>query len=247
MKHLFFIPLLLCFFSTASAQVKFISSGRIEFEKRVNQFSFYDKEDDEAPWVIEMKKTFPKMVNEVYYLDFNEQKSVYKLGKENTDVKYMWGRKPSETDVTVQDVQNNQILVQRDIFEQTYLVKDSLRSYDWKISNETRTIAGFECRKAVTKICDSVYIVAFYTDEITVSSGPESFGGLPGMILGLAVPRLQITWFATKVELKEPSETILNPKQKGKTVTWQAYEKDLNRAMKDWGKYGAKVMWTSLL
>jgi GLPGLI family protein len=218
MKHLFFIPVLFCFFSTASAQVKFISSGRIEFEKRVNQFSFYDKEDDEAPWVIEMKKTFPKMVNEIYYLDFNEQKSVYKLAKENTDVKYMWGRKPSETDVTVQDVQNNQILVQRDIFEQTYLVKDSLRTYEWKISNETRTIAGFECRKAVTKICDSVYIVAFYTDEITVSSGPESFGGLPGMILGLAVPRLQITWFATKVELKEPTETMLSPKQKEKQL-----------------------------
>jgi len=247
MKYLFLISLFFSLQSTSSAQVKFISSGHIEFEKRVNQFSFYDKEEDESAWVIEMKKVFPKMVNEIYYLDFNEHKSVYKLAKENTDVKYMWGRKPSETDVTVKEIKNNQILLQRDIFEQTYLVKDSLQNYEWKISNETRLIAGFECRKAVTKICDSVYIVAFYTDEITVSSGPESFGGLPGMILGLAVPRLQITWFATKVELKEPTEAMLNPKQKGKTVTWQVYEKDLQKAMKDWGKYGSKVMWTSLL
>ncbi len=247
MKYFLLIAILFSVHSASIAQVKFISSGHIEFEKRVNQFSFYDKEDDESPWVVEMKKVFPKMVNEIYYLDFNETKSVYKLAKENTDVKYMWGRKPSETDVTVKDIKNNQILLQRDIFEQTYLVKDSLQNYEWKISNETRLIAGFECRKAVTKICDSVYIVAFYTDEITVSSGPESFGGLPGMILGLAVPRLQITWFATKVELKEPTEAILNPKQKGKTVTWQVYEKDLQKAMKDWGKYGSKVMWTSLL
>ena len=247
MKYLFLISLFFSLQSTSTAQVKFISSGHIEFEKRVNQFSFYDKEDDESPWIIEMKKVFPKMVNEIYYLDFNEHKSVYKLAKENTDVKYMWGRKPSETDVTIKDVKNNQISLQRDIFEQTYLVKDSLQNYEWKISNETRLIAGFECKKAVTKICDSVYIVAFYTDEITVSSGPESFGGLPGMILGLAVPRLQITWFATKVELKEPTEAILNPKQKGKAVTWEAYQKDLNKAMRDWGKYGAKVMWSSLL
>lgn len=247
MKYLFLISLFFSLQSTTSAQVKFISSGHIEFEKRVNQFSFYDKEDDESPWVVEMKKVFPKMVNEIYYLDFNEHKSVYKLAKENADIKYMWGRKPSETDVTVKEIKTNQILLQRDIFEQTYLVKDSLQNYEWKISNETRLIAGFECRKAVTKICDSVYIVAFYTDEITVSSGPESFGGLPGMILGLAVPRLQITWFATKVELKEPTEAMLNPKQKGKTVTWQVYEKDLQKAMKDWGKYGSKVMWTSLL
>ena len=247
MKHFLLIAVFLSVQLAVRAQVKFISSGHIEFEKRVNQFSFYDKEDDESPWIIEMKKVFPKMVNEIYYLDFNEHKSVYKLAKENTDVKYMWGRKPSETDVTVKEIKNNQILLQRDIFEQTYLVKDSLQNYEWKISNETRLIAGFECRKAVTKICDSVYIVAFYTDEITVSSGPESFGGLPGMILGLAVPRLQITWFATKVELTEPTEAMLNPKQKGKTVTWQVYEKDLQKAMKDWGKYGSKVMWNSLL
>lgn len=247
MKYLF-IPLLsFCFCSALPAQVKFISSGHIEFEKRVNQFSFFDQEDDESPWVQEMKKTFPKMVSELYYFDFNENKTVYKLAKENTDTKYMWGRKPSETDVTVKDIKNNQISLQRDIFEQTYLIKDSMQNYEWKITNETRTIAGFECRKAVTKICDSVYIVAFYTDEITVSSGPESFGGLPGMILGLAVPRLQTTWFATKVDLKEPTELMLSPKQKGKVATWEVYQKDLNKAMKDWGKYGSKVMWNSFL
>lgn len=247
MKYLLLISVLFSLHTGAAAQVKFISSGHIEYEKRVNQFSFYDKEDDEAPWVVEMKKVFPKMVSETYYLDFNENKSVFKLAKENTDIKYMWGRKPSETDVTVKDVKNNQISLQRDIFEQTYLVKDSLQNYEWKISNETRLIAGFECKKAVTKICDSVYIVAFYTDEITVSSGPESFGGLPGMILGLAVPRLQVTWFATKVDLKEPTEAMLNPKQKGKAVNWEVYQKDLNKAMKDWGKYGSKVLWNSLL
>lgn len=247
MKHIILISILFCAQKASFAQVKFISSGHIEYEKRINQFSFYDKEDDESPWVLEMKKVFPKMVSETYFLDFNENKSVFKLAKENTEIKYMWGRKPSETDVTVKDVKNNQISLQRDIFEQTYLVKDSLQKYEWKISNETRVIAGFECKKAVTKICDSVYIVAFYTDEITVSSGPESFGGLPGMILGLAVPRLQVTWFATKIDLKEPTEAMLNPKQKGKTVTWDAYQKDLNKAMRDWGKYGSKVMWNSLL
>jgi GLPGLI family protein len=247
MKKYILLSLLSVAFVVADAQVKFIGSGRIEFEKRSNQFSYYDQEDDQSPWVVEMKKAFPKMVNETYVMDFNEEKTVYKLVKEDPSGKYAWGRKPSETDVTVKDVKTGQISLQRDIFEQTYLIKDSLRNYKWRMTNETRTIAGFECRKAVTIISDSVYIVAFYTEEITVSSGPESFGGLPGMILGLAVPRLQMTWFATKVELKEPSATALTPKQKGKTVTWAAYEKDLNKAMGDWGKYGTKVLWNSML
>ncbi len=247
MKKILIIFALIIASQALQAQVKFIGSGRIEYEKRINQFSYFDKEDEESPWVTEMKKNFPKMVNDVYVMDFTQEKSVYKLLKENTDVKYVWGRKPSETDVTIKDLKNNQISLQRDIFEQTYLIKDSMQKYEWRITNETRTIAGFECRKAVTIICDSVYIVAFYTDEITVSSGPESFGGLPGMILGLAVPRLQITWFATKVELTEPTPAALAPKQKGKLVNWQAYQKDLGKAMKDWGKYGAKVLWNSLL
>jgi GLPGLI family protein len=247
MKLIFISLFLLASAEIAEAQVKFISSGRIEFEKRSNQFSYYDQEEEENSWVIEMKKAFPKMVSETYVMDFNEEKTVYKMLKPDPAGKYVWGRKPSEDDITVKDMRNGQIALQRDIFEQTYLVKDSLKNYKWRMTNETRTIAGFECRKAVTIISDSVYIVAFYTEEITVSSGPESFGGLPGMILGLAVPRLQMTWFATKVELKEPTATALAPKQKGKTVTWTAYEKDLKKAMSEWGKYGAKVLWNSML
>lgn len=247
MTRILILFILSCFITPTFSQVKFISSGHIEYEKRMNQYSFYDKEDEESIWIQEQKKVIPKMVTDVYSLDFTENKTVYKLAKENTDNKYVWGRKPSENDLNIHDLKNSTVSIQRDVFEQTYLLKDSMKNYQWKITNETRTIAGFECRKAVTIICDSVYIVAFYTDEIAVSSGPESFGGLPGMILGLAVPRLQVTWFATKVELKEPSEAMLNPKQKGKAVTWEVFSKDLNKAMKDWGKYGSKVTWTFML
>lgn len=247
MKYLFIFILISTSFLKVMSQPVFISNGFIEYERRMNQFSFYDKEDEESIWIQEMKKTFPKMVSDVYHLYFNTQKTVYKLGVENTVAKYVWGRKPSETDIIVRDVNNNSIAIQRDIFEQTYLIKDSVSKTEWRITNETRTIAGFECRKAVTIICDSVYVVAFYTDEIAVSGGPESFGGLPGMILGLAVPRLQMTWFATKVMIQQPSEAILNPKQKGKIVTWEAYQKDLNRAVGDWGKEGIKIIWNSML
>jgi GLPGLI family protein len=48
-------------------------------------------------------------------------------------------------------------------------------------------IAGFNCRRANAMIMDSIYVVAFYTDEILTTGGPESFSGLPGMILGVAL------------------------------------------------------------
>ncbi|HET9055214.1 MAG TPA: GLPGLI family protein, partial [Chitinophagaceae bacterium] len=165
MKYWFSFLLTLVIY-VANAQVKFITAGKIEFEKRFNQFALYNKEDLESTWMKDMIKNFPKVLSETYVLDFNEEKSVYKLAKENTDNKYLWGRKPSVDDIMVKDLKNNRIKMQRDVYEETFLLEDSLRNCEWRITNETRNIAGFECKKAVTKICDSVYVVAFYTDEI---------------------------------------------------------------------------------
>lgn len=245
------ILITLCFSVLAlysNCQQRFISAGKIEYEMKKNQHKqLEDEENAESEWIKELKKNMPKFVVETYSLSFNENKSVYRLEKENADNKYLWGGKPSETDNIIKDVQYQKVSIQREVYERTYLVQDSIRQLDWRITDETRDIAGFECRKAVTKICDSVYVVAFYTDQIPVSSGPESFGGLPGMILGLAVPRLAMTWFATKLELAEPTSQQLSPVQKGKKSDWKGIETDMKKALKDWGKYGDRQMWRFLL
>lgn len=231
----------------ANAQTQFITKGRIEYERKLNQFKPFEENESENEWMKELMKTMPRLVTDVYELRFNETRSIYKLAKENTDNKYMWGTKPSETDHVVNDLSGNTVTAQREIFENTYVIKDSLRNLEWKITSETRDIAGFECKKAVTKICDSVVVVAFYTDQISVSAGPESFGGLPGMILGLAIPRLYTTWFATKLELIEPTPAQLSPAQKGKKVNWSQLYTELKKGMKDWGKEGHRRIWTASL
>lgn len=239
MKYIIFIFLLVSG-TRASAQSTFIYSGRIEYERKVNQ---HFNLDGDSEWMLEMKKQIPKFVTDVYELVFSPDVSLYKLARENPDNKYMWGGKPSSSDLVVKNLEKRQLSLQRDIYEQTYLLQDSLRNLQWRITEEKREIAGFDCRKAITRICDSVYVVAFYTDQIPVSSGPESFGNLPGMILGLAVPRLSITWFATRVELATPSVQSLNPTLKGKKTNWVKYNADLQKAMKDWGKEGAMNLW----
>jgi GLPGLI family protein len=231
----------------AISQSQFITKGKILYEKTVNQHKPFEEEGGENEWWKEMMKTFPKIVKDQFVLTFNETKSVYKLEKENTDNKYMWGSKPNETDNVINDLTNQSVSIQREIFENTYLIKDSLRNFEWKITQETREIAGFECKKAVTKICDSVVVVAFYTDQIPVSAGPESMGGLPGMIMGLAIPRMYATWFATKLELIEPTVLQLNPGQKGKKVNWMQLNAELKKGMKDWGKDGHRRIWSSSL
>jgi GLPGLI family protein len=234
----------------AKAQVAFITGGKIEFEKKLNQHqtikSTNDPDEQQSSWQEEYLKQIPKSVTDIFVLEFNEHKSVYKLAAP-TDQKYMWSAKPSEDDVLVQDFEKKEMTVQRDVFETTYLIKDSLRNLSWRITDETREIAGFTCRKAVTKICDSVVVVAFYTDQIVVSSGPEAMGGLPGMILGLAVPRLYTTWFATKVILNDYTDQQLTPKQKGTAANWKNLHVTLNKALKEWGKWGNRFLWSLLL
>lgn len=244
MKKIIFLTAFAFLLVSAPAQPTFITKGRIEFEKRINQHKNIEEQAENNIWYQTMLKSYPKFINDVYELQFDENHSYYKLAKENTDNKYlMWGTKPNDADGVLQDLQAKTVSTKRDVFENTYVIKDSLRNLDWRITDETREIAGFECRKAVTKICDSVYVVAFYTDQIAVSSGPESFGGLPGMILGLAIPRLYTTWFATKLELVEPTPAQLNPTQKGKKVNWEELYADLKKGLKSWGKEAEKRIW----
>lgn len=228
------------------AQNTFIYSGKVYFEKRVNQYQLLDMDNDDN-WSELMKKTMPKITVDEFVLSFNKGVSLYEMEKENENNKYIFGMKPSTQNIIWKNLEQNKIEEQKEVFEQQYLLKDSLRKLEWRITGETREIAGFDCKKAVTKICDSVYVVAFYTDQIPVSSGPESFSGLPGLILGLAVPRLYTTWFASKLELLPPNTNISMPKLKGKATNWDGLQKDLLNGMKDWGKSGPKYVWNALL
>jgi GLPGLI family protein len=126
-------------------------------------------------------------------------------------------------------------VVQKSVFEETFLVKDSVRKIKWKITDETRDIAGYTCRRANGIMMDSIYVVAFYTTEIPLSGGPEQFSGLPGMILGAALPHENITWFATKVtDAGLPPNTVVPPK-KGKVTDGKGLLKTMQTVMKDRG------------
>lgn len=233
--------------SLSYGQTNFIMQGRITYERRVSQFKINEKEGEEDFWITEMKKVLTKTLSDTYSLDFTPTQSYFKLLKENTDNKYMFGNlKPNETNYVLQDLTTSTTQMLRSVFENDYQLKDSIKKYEWKLTGEVRDIAGFECKKALTTICDSVVVVAFYTDQIPVKAGPENFNGLPGMIMGLAVPRLAATWFATKLELINtpiPTPAIV----KGKKVTWSDINNDITKGLKQWGKEGQVIAWLSTL
>jgi GLPGLI family protein len=225
----------------SSAQPKFVSTGKIEYERRTNQHTMLE---DESMFDGMMKEMMPQFAITYYDLYFTEGKTLYKEGREPENKKIHWSI-TYLTNTVYRELDNGTRTTQRNLFGSSYLVQDSALKINWKITNEPRTIAGFECRKAVARIFDSVVVIAFYTDEILPSAGPESFGGLPGMILGLAIPRLHTTWYATKLELVDVTKQ-LSPPTEGTRYTGEQYQKQVKTFMErnEWLK---KISWQMVL
>jgi GLPGLI family protein len=177
----------------------------------------------------------PEYLVTYFDLSFNGNISLFQPGRDNPDNIRMWNA-PGSDNIVYCDRGTGQQVSQKNIFGSSLLLTDSLRRLEWRITPETRIIAGFECHRATTVILDSVFVVAFYTDQIVPSAGPESFGGLPGMILGMVIPKLHTSWYATHLTLSESKPLV--PPKKGKKMNYAQVQSTLQESLKDWGDYG---------
>jgi GLPGLI family protein len=231
----------LCCLVAVTAQLKaqntiFLAEGKIEFEKKLNLYSQMDEGDS---WSDLQKKTMPKFKTSYFDLIFSKNKTIYQPGRENPDNNKLmfFDNSVAQENVIFSALDSSRSISQKKVFEQVFLIQDSTRQIQWKITDETRTIAGFQCRRANAIIMDSIYVVAFYTDDIIAPGGPESFNGLPGMILGVSLPHQHVSWFATKVSARPVTAAELKMPSKGKKVTNTTLKESLKEVMKDWGKY----------
>ena len=235
----------LIIFVTISANAQqFISTGMIEYEVRINNHRMFG----DGFWAELWKDKMPQFSTTYYKLTFNDNKSVYKFDRLNERDKLPWGSNNAEDNIWYNDFTTDTRVNQKFVFDNTYLLADSLMKMDWKlVPNETREIAGFVCRKAQTVIFDSVYVFAYYTDEITVSGGPMGIHGLPGMILGITIPRMFSSWIATKLQVNGVNTSIIVPPTKGKKKPPKELQKSVEDVSKNWGTWGKQSVWNIFL
>ena len=228
---------------SANAQ-QFINSGMIEYEVRVNNHRMFG----DGFFGEMFKNKMPNFSTTYYKLTFNDNKAIYKYDRLNEKDKLPWGSNNAEDNVWYNDFNSNTRVNQKSVFGDIYILSDSLMNLDWKLMpNETREIAGFICRKAQAVIFDSVYVFAFYTDEITVSGGPMGIHGLPGMILGITIPRMFTSWIATKLQVNGVNTNIIAAPTKGKKKPATELEASVRKATKDWGTWGQQSVWNIFL
>ena len=167
-----------------AAKAQYILGGAIEYERRTNIHAQFEGEE----WFERYKSTMPKFSTLYYDLVFDTGKTFYKPGREIEGATKSWGNGPATENIVYTELSAKKVTALKPVFETKFLIHDSARKLAWKEKNEMRTIAGHSCHKAVSIICDSVYVVAFYAEDIPVSGGPEMFGGLAGYDTGACGP-----------------------------------------------------------
>lgn len=216
-------------FNQLSAQhARFIKSGEITYEKTVNQHAIIKRmnsgnrsysafnDDDELNDYLKNIPQFKKLQST---LKFSDTKTLFTPIAESQNGMSMIGPFAEQANIVYTDLAAKTFTTEKNFFDEIFLLKDSTKKIIWKLTSEMRDIAGYECRRANAVIMDSIYVVAFYTDRIPVLGGPESFTGLPGMILGVALPHDNVTWFAKSVTDKPiPSNEVKAP-VKGKPTS----------------------------
>lgn len=233
MNAKFLIPTILFSLFLSSLHAQFIDKGVIEFEVRTN----IKKTMGSSSWAESMKDKMPDFKTCYFIYTFSDQSASYKFDR--------WDKKESTMDFFRQSDEKSEWYtnfkegyynMKKEVFGSTFNIKDSLRNIKWKLTNENRIIAGYNCRKAIGVTLDSIYVFAFYTDEIVIPGGPATIHGLPGMILGLTIPRLYTSWIATKVKSYNNDAPIISSPEFTKNIwsTKTAIE-TIKEKTKDWG------------
>ena len=202
----FLICSVLCF-----SQQSIVDRGLIVFERKVNTYAVLPDflkgselvSPDALPTYLQRyRQDHPQFWVDSFQLIFINDSTLYQPIGNISPFLHGTGVPMADKNRVFSSLSTNQFFAEKNAYNESRIIQDSLVKIRWKLTDETRDIGGFECRRANGLVYDSIYIVAFYTDAIMTKGGPEGFHGLPGMILGLALPHYHITYFATRIDPK---------------------------------------------
>jgi GLPGLI family protein len=199
-----------------------IRSGVIQYERRINLLKRYP----EMKMMLERRggSTIKTDLFSLYFTD----SSTYFIPA--LDVPQERGMGWFTTSNSYQEnLRTQQRLMKLDFLGNYLYVEDSIKSIPWKFTDNKRTIAGYNCRKAVWQKYDSTRIYAWYTEAIYPTCGPDGISGLPGAILGLASEDGSLVYFAQSIEGKEINLDNLTPLfKRKKALTYAEFKQTVN-------------------
>jgi len=236
------------------AQVK---EGKIVYE-RTMQLQIRINDDNPA-----FQNMIPKERKDKFELFFTDGKSLWQPVEDDgqgDDMTFgdagggmkMDIRVPGSDDIAFHNITESKKVDQKELGGKSYIIADSIKKMSWKVAGETKVILGHNCMKATTqrmqenfrmsmdngeakreKVMDTMNIVAWFTNEIPGSFGPDTYQGqLPGTILEIDVNNGRNSFKAIEISPKIDVAKIKEP-SKGKKVTAEEFAKEREKLMQE--------------
>jgi GLPGLI family protein len=208
-----------------------------------------------------MAQMMPKSRTDKFELSFGNNQSLWKHMEEDNTADEMnnGGMQirmigPGQDDIIFCNFDAGRKTEQRSMFDKKFIVADSIKKLNWKITGETKTILAHVCQQALAprygkrtmmtmengklerkEMNDTTNIVAWFTTDIPVSAGPEVQGQLPGLILALDMNDGRMVYQALEISPKVNLASIKEP-VKGKKVTPEEFRTETQKMMEEMQK-----------
>jgi len=230
------------------------NEGKVVYE-RTMQIQIHINDNDA------ISQMLPKTRTDKFELTFGNNLSLWKHAEEEIENTEFSGDGmqinmvgPGQNDIVFHDFNKARRVDQREMFDKKFIVEDSIRKLNWKLTGETQSILGHVCQKAITQrigrrmqmsmdngkmerkeITDTSTIVAWFTTDIPVPAGPEVQGQLPGLILALDMNDGRMVYKAIEISPKFDLASVKEP-TKGKKVTPEEFTSERNKMMEEMQK-----------
>ena len=182
------------------------------------------------------------MARDIIIKRVKEDKKVYSLT--GVDGRYLFVKEP-ETHETMPlsedklqiyvDFNDNVEVTQLKYSNNLYLIKDSLKKYEWDISDSTEQISGYNCYKA--KLKGKPGVTAWFTPDMPFGCAPYGYYGLPGLVVHMEIPMFNLDLES----ITEVDGVQLNPPAEGKPTTEKNLKEDARKAFEELKNKADKV------
>ena len=215
------------------------TEGVVTFEEKVNLHR--RMQDDQ------MKAMVPEFRSSTMLLYFKGDESLYKADESDDDEEannaaaggggggpqVRFQRPNSEI---YRNAATQRSVEQRDMRGKKFLIEDTLAQQPWKLTTETKVVAKYNCTKATyNDTARKQDIVAWFTMDLPTATGPQSLGGLPGMILEVDINKGETIIAAKKIEFKKVKPANIAAPTKGDKMTRAEFRKQMEEFRKQMG------------
>ncbi len=243
-----FIPSLLIL--AAGQAVAQQQQGSVVYTRTVQMIAHLDINGQES--------VAPQTRTDNFELKFSGNKTLWKMQEQDNNdagdgggngmqIKMMIA---GSNDVLYTDLVSKKTTEQKELFDKSFIVDDSIHALSWKITGESKTILNHHCTRAeATRIAkkiamnmdngvmtrkeiqDTSLVVAWFTGEIPVSAGPAEYQGqLPGLILEMNIGNGKQVFVANSLSEKVDLADIKEPAGK-KHYTSDEFKKEQTKMM----------------